>query len=275
VIPLKIFTVDNFLYGYTYSHHPAHSHNFFCVKCQQNNFTIPESGLISYKQSPSVDVPGEFLCNKCGWSSRHRFYLQFIEDEIRKTNFKIIYLPNDDEINTLFKRLQLNNLLPKIYTSFYDDKYANHNKDQVLNYINISKEDLTTITYEDNFFDFVISNHTLEHIENYQLALKELFRITKINGHLIIHLPIKWNFEKNLRIATLIDDKIHWFSKPCYHGEKEQFPVFWEFGFEFVRDLHRLLPRAKITIENYVDDSIGLYNQGVYIIRIIKSNLET
>ncbi len=40
-----------------------------------------------------------------------------------------------------------------------------------------------------NFFDFVFSSHTLEHIENWQSALKEWWRLVKHGGHLILYLP--------------------------------------------------------------------------------------
>src|ERR1051325_2842611 len=50
----------------------------------------------------------------------------------------------------------------------------------------IEKIDATAIPYADATFDFVIFNHILEHIPDYQKALKELFRVLKPNGIAIL-----------------------------------------------------------------------------------------
>lgn len=54
----------------------------------------------------------------------------------------------------------------------------------------ILKMDLCDIKYDDNTFDLVICNHVLEHIVDDELAIKELYRITKKGGRAIISVPI-------------------------------------------------------------------------------------
>jgi ADP-heptose:LPS heptosyltransferase/predicted SAM-dependent methyltransferase len=44
--------------------------------------------------------------------------------------------------------------------------------------------------------DFVFSSHTLEHIENYQVALKEWWRLIKPNGYLVLYLPDEDEYPK-------------------------------------------------------------------------------
>ncbi len=50
--------------------------------------------------------------------------------------------------------------------------------------------DVTNIQFEDNFFDYIIMNHVLEHIENESKAISELKRVLKPNGKLILSFPI-------------------------------------------------------------------------------------
>ena len=50
-------------------------------------------------------------------------------------------------------------------------------------------EDLSI--FADNSMDFVFSSHLLEHITDYEAALKEWWRVIKTDGYLILYLPHK------------------------------------------------------------------------------------
>ena len=41
------------------------------------------------------------------------------------------------------------------------------------------KIDITDINFEDNFFDVIICNHVLEHIEDDRKAMRELLRVLR------------------------------------------------------------------------------------------------
>ena len=45
--------------------------------------------------------------------------------------------------------------------------------------------------FSDGSMDFVFSSHTLEHIENFNAALKEWWRVVKVGGNLVLYLPHK------------------------------------------------------------------------------------
>lgn len=66
------------------------------------------------------------------------------------------------------------------------------------------------IPFADSSFDFILSEHTLEHIGNVIRALKEWLRILKPGGHLILFLPHHDRTNDRLRqrttLAHLIDD---------------------------------------------------------------------
>jgi SAM-dependent methyltransferase len=66
------------------------------------------------------------------------------------------------------------------------------------------------IPYYDNSFDFVLSEHTLEHIGNVLRALKEWMRVIKPGGHLILFLPqmerTNDRFRSRTALAHLISD---------------------------------------------------------------------
>jgi len=73
----------------------------------------------------------------------------------------------------------------------------------------ITKIKNQTLDYEDNFFDLIMSNQVLEHIEDLKSALKEIHRVLKKKGLFLSIFPFK---------GTLIEWHIglpfvHWFKK--------------------------------------------------------------
>ncbi|MFH1461676.1 MAG: class I SAM-dependent methyltransferase [bacterium] len=64
---------------------------------------------------------------------------------------------------------------------------------KLLNNINIKASlavgNAEKLPYPDNFFDVIISSHTLEHIENDISVINECYRTLKVNGELIIFVP--------------------------------------------------------------------------------------
>lgn len=50
------------------------------------------------------------------------------------------------------------------------------------------------LPFEDGTFDFVISHETMEHVMDYEPALRELARVTKRNGVQIHCFPARWRF---------------------------------------------------------------------------------
>ncbi len=50
--------------------------------------------------------------------------------------------------------------------------------------------DITRIQFKDNYFDYIILNHVMEHIENEGDAVKEIIRVLKPDGMIIMSFPI-------------------------------------------------------------------------------------
>jgi ubiquinone/menaquinone biosynthesis C-methylase UbiE len=57
------------------------------------------------------------------------------------------------------------------------------------NQFEFRKLDATKLDVEDSFFDLVVSFETIEHIDDYQSAVKEFWRILKPGGKLILSTP--------------------------------------------------------------------------------------
>ena len=57
------------------------------------------------------------------------------------------------------------------------------------NYIEKKQADVCSLPYADNFFDIVVASDVLEHVENDQQAIAEIYRVLKKNGTLIFTIP--------------------------------------------------------------------------------------
>jgi ubiquinone/menaquinone biosynthesis C-methylase UbiE len=78
------------------------------------------------------------------------------------------------------------------------------------------KQNLNKIEFDDNYFDIVICSGVIEHIRGYKESIKEMKRVTKNNGLLIISIPNEplWTFTRFIlgRKPAKIPDHINTFT---------------------------------------------------------------
>ena len=89
-------------------------------------------------------------------------------------------------------------------TSEYDIRYVNRVR-EFKKYLTIIQESVYDLKRADNSFDAVFLLEVLEHLENYELALQELFRVSC--NYVIIGVPNEplWRFLNVLRLKYLKD----------------------------------------------------------------------
>ncbi len=117
---------------------------------------------------------GEKLCPYCGSSSRNRRLWNILKSEFIKTNIRILHFsPSRSLKRFLSKDSSLNYITSDFLGEFDADKHYN----------------ITDISESDNSFDLIICYHILEHIEDDQAAMKELYRVLKKGGCCIIQTP--------------------------------------------------------------------------------------
>jgi GT2 family glycosyltransferase/glycosyltransferase involved in cell wall biosynthesis len=137
-------------------------HNINCNICNGDIFDKGPGGRLSfYGKLP--------FCMKCGSLERHRSFRDIwerIKNNIDLKSKNALQISIDGSVpSNWFKNLEV---------SIYNG---------------INSLDIQNIERNDNSYDIVICNHVLEHVENAELALKELLRITKNNGFLQLSVP--------------------------------------------------------------------------------------
>lgn len=59
-----------------------------------------------------------------------------------------------------------------------------------------------TLPFESETLDYVYSSHMLEHVDDYIGMIREMFRVTKIGGHVIITVPHKYLYERKTELPS-------------------------------------------------------------------------
>lgn len=115
------------------------------------------------------------LCPNCGSLSRHRYLFQLLNTEFEINGKLLEFSPPPSLAKVFTKKLQYN---------YYPSDFVGE-------FISNYHFDITSISAEENYFDKVICFHVLEHIEEDDKAIKELYRVLKPNGIAFIQTPFK------------------------------------------------------------------------------------
>jgi len=84
--------------------------------------------------------------------------------------------------------------------------------------------DLASLPYADGEFDLVFSKYVFEHLERPVAVMRELRRVLKPGGHLLIHTPNRWHYVAI--VATLTPSSFHsWFNEKRGRVDADTFPT--------------------------------------------------
>jgi SAM-dependent methyltransferase len=67
--------------------------------------------------------------------------------------------------------------------------------------------DVQDIKFPDNSFDVVICCHVIEHVDDDDKAMREIYRVLKPGGFAVLQVPLALNLEKTIEDRTLKTDK--------------------------------------------------------------------
>jgi len=153
--------------------------------------TICNIKLRTFLQLPNADL----LCPKCGSLSRDRRLWQLINDDFLKPGFTVLDFSPSRCLARNMKRLKEITYMPTDLSG---------------NFIADFRFDITKLDLADNSVDRVICYHVLEHIDEDQKAMAELFRVLKPAGKVLIQTPFKeGEIYENPAITTPQDREIH------------------------------------------------------------------
>lgn len=143
--------------------------------------------------SNNVSMRRNSACPNCMCRARHRglffLYKDYLEEQIQQNvEIKILHFAPEPVFYNLFKK---------------SDSIKYFTTDYFLEDVDYPNVDIQSMPFNDEEFDMVLCNHVIEHVEKDDLALKELFRILKPRGKVLITIPGNFNKVKTKRFKTL------------------------------------------------------------------------
>ena len=105
--------------------------------------------------------------------------------------------------------------LQKILKSFSHIEYISGDLNPLMN-CDI-RLDITDLNFKDNFFDVIICSHVLEHIEDDQKAMSELFTVLKPERIAILQVPISKTLKETFEYFSITTPE----GREKYFGQKD------------------------------------------------------
>jgi SAM-dependent methyltransferase len=159
-----------------------------------------------------------YSCPHCGSSDRNRLYSLFFKQYFeKKTNispYKLFFLDIAPDANLKEYIRKFSNV---VYRSM--DLFMEKVDDRV---------DITNMNiYSDEQFDFILCSHVLEHVEDDQKAISELFRILKKGKQAIIMVPILLNINQDIENPEWKSEEERWKN----YGQGDHLRIYSKPGF--------------------------------------------
>ena len=160
----------------------------------------------------------KILCSKCRSYHRHRFLYFIYKKYFLNTNKQIKLLHTAPE-ECLYQLISQNKNINYITTDLSPERYK---------FCNCLKEDVTNLSFTDNTFDVIISNHVMEHILDDNLYLQELLRVLKPDGKLFISFPVDMKLEKTFQDDSITSPQ----DREKYYGQNDHVRKYGKDVFE-------------------------------------------
>jgi len=115
------------------------------------------------------------ICPNCGSLSRDRRLWQLITENYLRDNYKVLDFSPSRSLYRKWKKQKVNYIATDLSGDFISD----------------NQYDITTIPESNNTFDLIVCYHILEHVIDDLSAMKELHRILKSTGTILVQTPFK------------------------------------------------------------------------------------
>lgn len=175
-----------------FSHIPLKLYSFFmrgnaveCTVCEQKFKKFLPYGRLNPRENA--------LCPNCLALERHRLMYLYLKEKTNffKADLKVLHVAPEYCFIDRFEKLKNLDYL----TADIESPLAK------------VKMDIEKIQFPDNSFDVIFCNHVLEHVEHFDIATKELYRVLKPGGWAIMQSPQNMAMETTLEDPTITDPR--------------------------------------------------------------------
>jgi len=139
-----------------------------------------------------------YTCSRCGASDRERFYALWLNAEVQSgalaKTARFLHFAPEAALSQMIRR-----------QGWFDYKTADIAMEGV-----DCRENLMALTFADSSFDFFICSHVLEHVDDDEIAIRELLRVTRTGGRGLLMAPIIVGLPATLEDWSATSDEDRW-----------------------------------------------------------------
>lgn len=166
-------------------------YRYYCSLCNHHIRHFDYSGTESAVWDLYDTIGGNHRADRCPYCNsigRDRMVHFFLKKEKNWKDKKVLHVAPEKQLSKWIQSKGCEYLSIDKKEDCYSNRYDSC----------VQKADITQLEFSDNSFDIIICNHVLEHVENDNLAMIELFRVLKEYGLAIIQVPIALNLKKTI-----------------------------------------------------------------------------
>lgn len=158
------------------------------------------------------------ICPVCRSTDRERLIKFFIEQNPHLLSInKLLHIAPEKNLSSFIK---IKNIKEYIKADKYSEGYKY--PEDVVNM------DITNIPFEKGYFEAIICNHVLEHVECDDLAIKEIYRVLKPGGWAILQVPISKLLENTYEDFSIITPEY----RERYFGQSDHVRIYGQDYFD-------------------------------------------
>ena len=182
------------------------------------------------------------LCPRCGMNNRQRAIageIRRVADRHRHRSERAPRLYFTEQITPMFRHISKH--VPGI--SCVGSEYLGAEVRGGTMHNGIRHEDVEALSFGDDCFDLAVSCSVLEHVNEPFAAIRELQRIVRPGGDILLEVPFDIHKQRNVRRARRHGGRVEHLLPPEYHGDPmsdDGALVYFDFGWEFFDHLRGL-----------------------------------
>lgn len=215
--------------------HEPGRRRYFCNLCGARTVMLPFKGWTASKDIVGVGYRENGYCPVCGSRDRFRLLLLYL-DSILFSECTVFHIsPESKEVTDWIRKRCTT------YVGNYYKVLPDRMTDKDVSY------DITNLSdIKDKQFDFTIVGHVLEHVIDFDLALKELTRVT--SNKVIISVPINYSLTHSIFDVSLSSEE-----RVKIYGQADHVRIF---GADF---LNYFMPYGKVSVWEPTETEVDLY----------------
>lgn len=215
----------------------------FCYTCQRSSrFRVTDSYAYELEGQLMPNWREHLRCRSCGLNNRMRASVHLFLELLKPDPDSTLYLT--EQVTPMFE------VLGQRFLRITGSEYLRDGTPGgTVNAQGIRHEDLSSLSFQSDSFDIVLSFDVCEHIPNYRRGFEECFRVLRPWGALFFSVPfLSLEQETLVRAAVEEDGSIRHLQPPEYHGDpcsEKGCLAFYQFGWDLL-DLLRKIGFSKV-----------------------------